>query len=526
MKKDLKKDIFISYRRNDGDVPAYLIFRDLSNDGYTVFYDHKTLGSGNFRENIVRNIANCNDVIFILSPSSFSEKIEDDNDVYRLEMETALTLKKHIVGIMLEEFPGFPDKLPVSIETIRYMNCLKLYMGYYEAMYSRLVSGMFLTSLPKGKNESLPSQIAINSSVPEELKPLSNLPPSERNACVQMLLSIMDSFNKSDICMRFYKYIDLYDRKKGVDDIPAYKGDIPTDLVTYLSFFETLYIIVASGSLNLSVIDFAYRFRFFAGCNNPTMQESELLPLGYQYPNIISFYNMWTNYVVDHFDHGKKIDDISFEIPMFEYDLHKRYASFCFANNPGTPVMIRFLNRNLIWLNLTMKTIDPDEIEACIDFQYKVLGTIEGNDENNFFEPLTEDEMKKALIRGACIGLYQERKMVAQMNLIIEPDDKEDLTLDLGIDFRKKSAAVFDYILVDQHVRGFAIQKTFLYVAECIAKINRKEGIIAVTSPRNIFSIKNFISQGFKIIDTLPKYRSIRHYLWKPVGYTDTNSCT
>ena len=241
----------------------------------------------------------------------------------------------------------------------------------------------------------------------------------------------MDSFNNSEICMRFYRYIDLYDRNLGVEDILPYEGIIPTDLVTYLSFFETLYIIVASGSLDISVIDYAYRFRFFAGCNNPTMQESELLPLGYQYPNIMSFYNLWINHIVDHYDHNSKVDNISSKIPMYEYDLHKRYASFCFANNPNTPVKIRFLDRKLIWLNLILKTMNPDEIELCMSLQKKVLDKIERNDEINFFEALTIDEMKRTLNQGGCIGLYKDEVLIAQMNIILEPEEQENLTLDL-----------------------------------------------------------------------------------------------
>lgn len=509
------KDVFISYRRHDGETVAFLIYKDLSNDGYSVFYDHKSLGGGDFRRGIFESISDCNDVIIILTASSFSNKIYDPDDVYRFEIETALKLKKRIVGIMLEEFSGFPDELPESIDIVRNMNCLKLYMSYYEAMYTRLTSGMFLSSLPKQRDIYTPSNIAIDSSVPEELRTISNLPVSDRNACIQLLLQIMDSFNNSEICMRFYRYIDMYDRNNGVENIPPYDGVIPTDLVTYLSFFETMYIIVASGSLDISVIDYAYRFRFFAGCNNPTMQESELLPLGYQYPNIMAFYNLWVNYIVDHNDHSKKIDSVSLKIPMYEFDLHKRYASFCFARNPKVPIMIRFLNRKLEWLNLILKTIDADEIDECMSLQKDVLGNIAKNDERNFFEPLTENEMHKALIQGECIGLYNSDILIAQMNLLINPEEQEDLSLDLPDDYHEMNAAVLDYVVVEDGSRGYEIQRTLLFVAECIAINQNKGGIIAVTSPQNVHSIKNFISQGYRIIATMPKYKSVRHYLWK-----------
>ena len=108
--------------------------------------------------------------------------------------------------------------------------------------------------------------------------------------------------------------------------------------------------------------------------------------------------------------------------------------------------------------------------------------------------------------------------MVAQMNLLLKPNRNENIALDLADTSVYENAAVLDYVLVSEQTRGYAIQKTLLFVAECIAKNYRKSGICAVTSPFNTFSIKNFISQGYHIVDTKPKYKSTRHYLWKSLA--------
>lgn len=511
------KDIFISYRRKDAETEAYLLYKDLVADGYSVFYDHKSLGAGNFRQEIEERIKEAKDVIVILSKSSFGEKINDEKDVYRSEIEFALQYGKRIVGIMLEEFSDFPKNLPPSIEGIRNINCLKLYIGYYDAMYSRLVSGSFLISSSYQLQDGKTSEIAIQSEIPKELKNLSRLSDSQKFQYMQMLLQIMDSFNNSPICMRFYRYIDLFDRNKGITEIPEYDGIVPTDLVTYLSFFETLYILIGSGTLDLSVVDFAYRFRFFAGCNMPLMQESELLPLGYQYPNIMSLYNMWSNYIVEQYDHSIESDNLSEQIPLYEYDLHKRYAAYCFSNKPGLPVKIRFLNRNFIWKNLTLKLVEEGEIDICMTLQEEVLNQIEGNEEKNIFEALTKEEMKSALMKKEVIGLYEGTELVAQMNLLLNPNDNENIAADLNNPEIYDNAAILDYVLVSTKARGYSIQKTLLFIAECIAKNAHKQGVCAVTSPLNYHSIKNFISQGYQIVETKPKYKSIRHYLWKRI---------
>ena len=49
-------DIFISYRRQDAEAHAYMLYRDLTAAGYSVFFDHKSLGAGNFVDKIKTTI--------------------------------------------------------------------------------------------------------------------------------------------------------------------------------------------------------------------------------------------------------------------------------------------------------------------------------------------------------------------------------------------------------------------------------------------------------------------------------------
>ena len=507
-------DIFISYRHDDGKAIAFLLFKDLTRDGYSVFLDHRTLGSGNFRDRIRQTINESTDVIVLLSKTSF-EKINNEDDVYRFEIETALKLGKNIIGIMLEDFSGFPKELPAAINAIRDINCLRLYIGYYDALYEKITSGEFLKK-PK-KTADNPIDVATNMCFPEQLQSLGKLPYNQKTETIQLLLKIMESFNNSERCMRYYRYFDQYDRSRNKSELPAFRGDIPTDLVTFLSFFETLYIIVASGAIDIAVIDYTYRFRFFAGCNTPLMQESELLPLGYQYPNIVSFYNLWTDYITGIYDHTKKLDTISMEIPLYEYDFHKRYAAYCFAKNIGTPVKIRPLNRYLLGQELTIRTIGIDELPVCMAFQDRIVNGIADNERFNFFEPLTKEEMARALQLNLCVGIYRDEKIVAQANYLLFPTEEENLMLDLDPEYQVKDALILDYVVVDKEVRGYGIQSVLLFIAECVAQNHVKAGICAVTSPQNSHSIRNFFEAGYSLVTTKKKYKSTRHYLWKAV---------
>lgn len=509
-------DVFISYRHDGAKTIAFLLYKDLSRDGYSVFLDHRTLGSGNFKNAIKQKINEASDVIILLSKSSF-EKVFNEDDVYRFEIETSLNLGKNIIGIMLEDFDVFPDDLPESIDPIRDINCLRLYLGYYDALYEKITSENFLHRPGMSEERQNNVDIVTRIDIPKQLQPLGQLPITQKTETVHLLLQIMESFNNSERCMRYYHYFDLFDRSSNNLEVLDYQGDIPTDLVTFLSFFETLYIIVASGVIDISVIDYAYRFRFFAGCNTPLMQKSELLPLGYQYPNIISFYNMWSNYIVGIYDHTRKLDAISAEIPLYEHDLHKRYAVYLFSKNIGMPVRFRTLNRYLMQREFTIRAIGIDELSRCMAFQDEMLRDIPDNETSNFFEPLSEKEMIRAIKQNLCIGIFDDSTLVAQANYLVFPIEEENLVLDLGDMFKDKDALILDYVVVHKEVRGYGLQSMLLFMAECIARNHVKTGICAVTSPNNTHSIKNFFEAGYSLIETKKKYRSIRHYLWKGI---------
>ena len=73
-------DIFISYRRQDAEAHACMLYRDLVNAGYTVFFDHKTLGAGDFIDNIHHAIDSSTDFLLLLSHDALGDRIYQNDD--------------------------------------------------------------------------------------------------------------------------------------------------------------------------------------------------------------------------------------------------------------------------------------------------------------------------------------------------------------------------------------------------------------------------------------------------------------
>lgn len=138
----MSEQIFISYRRDGGDVTAKLICEKLKNCGYTVFYDYDSLSGGYFDSRILDAIENCQDFILVLPPHSLDRCVNED-DWVRKEIQHALQCQKNIIPLMLPGFE-FPEDLPDDISDVTRFNGLQFVMAYFEgvvdALCNRLIS--------------------------------------------------------------------------------------------------------------------------------------------------------------------------------------------------------------------------------------------------------------------------------------------------------------------------------------------------------------------------------------------------
>ncbi len=138
-------DVFISYRRDGGDMTAMYFYQALRERGYKVFYDLEVLRAGKFNEALLDSIQSCKDFVLILSPHAL-DRCDDPNDWVRREIAEALRTKKNIVPVMLKGF-AFPEKLPEEIDDVRYQNGLTCTTEYFEESINRLCD-RYLNSLP------------------------------------------------------------------------------------------------------------------------------------------------------------------------------------------------------------------------------------------------------------------------------------------------------------------------------------------------------------------------------------------
>ena len=105
-------DIFISYRRSDGDKVARILDLAFKNDGYRCFLDYNSIEGGLFEEKIHVAIKDAPVFIMVMTPDYFS-RCSEKGDWVRKEIELALKYEKTIIPISID---NSVDKVPMNLD--------------------------------------------------------------------------------------------------------------------------------------------------------------------------------------------------------------------------------------------------------------------------------------------------------------------------------------------------------------------------------------------------------------------------
>lgn len=159
----MQHDIFISYRRDGGDMMAHILYERLTHMGYSVFQDIESLRSGKFNDAIYEKIEQCKDFVLVLPPSSL-DRCLDENDWVRKEIECAMKHRKNIIPVMLRGFE-WPEKLPESLNDLKLFNGIAANTEYFEMFLEKLTE-FFTTEKPHtGKTSAASNHLIRNTLV-------------------------------------------------------------------------------------------------------------------------------------------------------------------------------------------------------------------------------------------------------------------------------------------------------------------------------------------------------------------------
>jgi tetratricopeptide (TPR) repeat protein len=136
----IEKTVFLSYRRTDAPW-ALTIFKELKHEGFDVFFDYKSISSGDFETVIVENIRARAHFVLLLTPSAL-ERCAEKGDWLAREIETAIDAQRNIVPVLIEPFdfgdPAIASQLNGPLAVLKNYNGLGLSVEYFDAAMAKL----------------------------------------------------------------------------------------------------------------------------------------------------------------------------------------------------------------------------------------------------------------------------------------------------------------------------------------------------------------------------------------------------
>jgi hypothetical protein len=137
----LERTVFISYRRSDGTGWALAVAHDLAAHGFDVFFDYRGVDSGDFRQVIIEAIKARAHFIVLLTPLALT-RIDDPDDMFRVEIEAAMHHRRNVVPLMLDGF-DFAERstslrLSGSVAGLKKYNGLTVPAEYFDAAMIKL----------------------------------------------------------------------------------------------------------------------------------------------------------------------------------------------------------------------------------------------------------------------------------------------------------------------------------------------------------------------------------------------------
>ena len=138
----IENTVFISYRRTDV-YTALAVYENLKNQGYDVFFDYRSISSGDFSQIITANIKARAHFLLILTPTTL-DRCNEPGDWLRREIELAIDEKRNIVPLFFKGFrfgaPNVKDKLTGTMQHLSRYNALNVHEDYFDEAMQRLRS--------------------------------------------------------------------------------------------------------------------------------------------------------------------------------------------------------------------------------------------------------------------------------------------------------------------------------------------------------------------------------------------------
>lgn len=106
----------------------------------------------------------------------------------------------------------------------------------------------------------------------------------------EFIIHLNQSFVDNMDYARMYSKLEKSYKKHKKPDLSR------VEISNYLTFFETVYLLLNSGVINIQTLDDLFEYRFFLAVHNETVQKLKLIDTPYNFRNIYYLEDIWMKY--------------------------------------------------------------------------------------------------------------------------------------------------------------------------------------------------------------------------------------
>lgn len=249
---------------------------------------------------------------------------------------------------------------------------------------------------------------------------------------------------------------------------------------SYLTFFETIYILISAGVVKINFIDDLFRNRFFTAVGNHSIQEVALMRSAESFGNIHKLVAIWS-------DHVRKLSQ----------GMHAGYAAY--------------LEAQLAQMGFGTVRLGPTHLDELIALQARVLNTAEAS---SHLRENHRSLLLECLERHIVLGLFDGTGTLSAAGILYMPDrEAESLSKYIYSQMSiSPTIANLKVVLVEEVSRRKGLGKALVSLLEREAiKLGISE-LLCTIHPGNQPSRRLFTSLGYrrrKIVKTSYGRRAI-----------------
>lgn len=162
-------------------------------------------------------------------------------------------------------------------------------------------------------------------------------------------------------------------------------------------------------------------------------------------------------------------------------------------------------------LQLVVRLVTPDEVDKVMALQRRVH---ENMPDPSQLAETGRDEIAESTRLDVCLGVFDGDRLAA-FALMVANRESPSRNTGQKNGFIPRECVSFDTAFVDPDYRGLGMQRYLLQARDEIAvQLGAKYALVTV-DPKNEFSLRNILSQGFEIIARKQLYGGLDRYVLK-----------